>query len=78
MDKYDYKMRYVPQKWEVNIFSGDMYVDGCEEKREDDAVCGKNDSVDTLLKAALCAVESMLCMCSMVYMKCMDDINKKI
>ncbi len=65
---YEYKMRYVPRMEEM------LPADIIKESTEDFSV-GISDNINS---AALGAIESMLAMCAMVYMKCMESMRENI
>ncbi|MBR6801508.1 MAG: hypothetical protein IKM61_07145 [Eubacteriaceae bacterium] len=68
MDKYDYIMKYVPGRSELPSL---------EERRKDIVAADREDAEKILTDAALSAIESMLSMCAMVYMKCMEWEKEK-
>ncbi len=67
--QYDYKMIYVPSK--EDIVSPDLFFaeeSGCEDG---------SASLDSVTEAALNAIQTMNAMCAMVYMKCMELMNRE-
>ncbi len=69
MEKYNYIMKYVPARKDLAelVFSDRAKIS--PEEINDDA------STEILVNAALSAIESMMSMCALVYMKCMENLD---
>lgn len=68
MEKYNYVMRYVPVRSDLE----ELHI---PEIKHTEKEC---DDVQQVISAAMSAVEAMNAMCAMVYMKCMEKLAEKI